>query len=273
MRRWEEVNIGEFSGPLDLLLAMVKDKKINIMDVNLIELSSQYLDYINVQQQLDIEIASEYLVVAAQLIEIKSRLLLPKEVEFEGDEDSSYEDLLVQLTKYEQIRSVTDFFAFRQEEYLKTFSKPKTKTNFATKLAKDEGDLLVDPLNMDMESFAQIFKKIMMQAEMRNYDDFDLIEEEYNTITTDVISPQEIADIILNKMKSNKFKEWPLEELLTSDQFNIKNLISTFLAILDLVRHQIATVKQAENTLHIRFTEDVINDESLIERIEVEGYE
>ncbi|AUF83677.1 chromosome segregation protein ScpA [Mesoplasma syrphidae] len=273
MRRWEEVNIGEFSGPLDILLAMVKDKKINIVDVNLIELSNQYIEYINLQQQLDIEIASEYLVMAAQLIELKSKMLLPKENDFNDQEDYSYEEFLEQLTQYEQIRSVTDFFANKQEEYLRTFSKSKSKISFVSKMKQNDVELMVDPLDIDMEAFAKIFKKVMTDSEMRNYDSFEIFEEEYSTITTEVISPQEIADMILEKMKSNKHKQWELEELLEANAFNIKNLISTFLAVLDLVRHQIIKVNQKDDKLEIAFTIAVLEDESLIKRIEVEGYE
>ncbi|ATZ18853.1 segregation and condensation protein A [Williamsoniiplasma somnilux] len=272
MKHWEEVNIGHFSGPLDLLVTMIKEKKISIMDVNLIELADQYLEYINSQKALDIEIASEYLAMAAQLIELKSHLLLPREQEEFYEEDYSYENFLEQLTRYDQIKSVTDFFASKQEEYLKSFSKNKTKTKFSAKIQKNnETEDLFDPLSMDMEDFAQIFKRLMMQAEIRDFDpNFVLEEESYNTITTEILSPQDISNMILNKMQSNKFKEWRLEELVSKEIMNLRNLISTFLAVLDLVRHSVAKIEQKDNTLLIQFSKEVLEDEKIIKALEVQ---
>ncbi|WP_031543025.1 segregation and condensation protein A [Mesoplasma photuris] len=273
MRRWEEVYIGEFTGPLDLLVTMVRDKKIDIMEINLLDLANQYLNYINLQQSLDYDIASEYLVMAGTLIEMKSRLLLPKDEE-EIEDEYSYDDFLNQLTQYEQIKSVTEYFSSRQEDFYKSFSKPKSNTKFGIKIAKENDELLVDPLDIDMDTFSEIFKKVMINSEIRSsdqeiFDDFD----DYNTITTTAISPKEIATIIVDKMKTKMSDTWTLEEVLEDEQISIKNLISSFLAILDLVRHQILKVSQINDTLEIQFTENVISDPSLIEKIEVEGYE
>lgn len=275
MQHWEQVNIGEFTGPLDLLVTMIKDKKISIMDINLIELADQYLNYINSQKALDIEIASEYLAMAAYLIELKSHLLLSRDNNEAQEDEYSYDDFLEQLTKYDQIKSVTDFFINKQHEYLATFSKPKSKTHFAVKQIYDqEEELMINPLNIDMEDFAQIFKKVMMQAEMTNFNEHIAFEDEpYNTVVIEALSPQDIASLILTKMKTNKIKEWKLEELLSTDIFSLKNLISTFLAILDLVRYSIAKVQQMENTLLVQFSKEALEDESMIDAVEVQNYE
>ena len=88
-----EVRIDAFEGPLDLLLHLLKEAKVNIYDIKIAEITQQYLDYIHAMEDLKLEIASEYLVMAATLIEIKSKSLLPKqvvEIEDEYEEDSFY---------------------------------------------------------------------------------------------------------------------------------------------------------------------------------------
>ncbi|PPE05281.1 segregation/condensation protein A [Williamsoniiplasma lucivorax] len=273
MQHWDEIRIGSFSGPLDLLLTMVREKKINIMDINLIELADQYVDYIQKQQSLDIEIASEYLTMAAQLIEMKSHLLLPKEEEF-IEENNLYEDFLYQLTQYDQIRSVADYFLKKQEEFFLSFSKNKSKTKFSIAAAQaNEDELLVEPLTMDMDMFAQIFKDIMTRSTLEHDNLLEDYDDYFNTITTDVISPQEITHMILMIMRTDPKKRWRLEELISKDILNLKNLISTFLAVLDIVRYQVATIQQEEKTLYVEFTQEALDDQSIIEGLENRNYD
>ncbi|ATZ17468.1 segregation and condensation protein A [Williamsoniiplasma luminosum] len=274
MKHWDEIKIGNFLGPLDLLLTMVREKKINIMDVNLIELADQYIMYIQKQQSLDIEIASEYLTMAAQLIEMKSQLLLPKEVDF-LEENNLYDDFLQQLTQYEQIRSVTDFFVKKQEDYYLSFSKTKSKNKFSStkNLEANIDETLIEPLTIDMDAFAQIFKNAMARSTIQDEDFSELEEEYFNTITTDVISPHEITQMILRVMKTDQMRRWRLEELITKDILNLKNLISTFLAVLDIVRNQVAIIEQSDQTLFIEFSAAALKDQTLVEQLENRNYD
>lgn len=270
MQHWEEIQIGHFSGPLDLLLTMIREKKMSITDVNLVTLTDQYLLYLESQKLLDIEIASEYLALAAQLIEMKSVYLLPKDLDQVFEEDNVYEDFLDQLSRYEQIRSVTDFFLEKQTEYFQTFSKPRSKTKFSNKTPQleVETETMIDPLDLDLETFSQVFKRVMMHSEMRNHELLEEMDVNFNTITTENISPQEISAMILKIMQTNKLKTWKLEELLTSDWLNLKNLISTFLAVLDLVRYQVVRIQQAETTLLVEFSPEALKDTAIIENVE-----
>ena len=106
-----EININEFQGPLDLLLHLIKQSNINIEEISIDEITKQYLNYIQRMEELNLDIASEYLVMAAELIEIKSSSLLPKKdiVEDEFEEDPK-EKLINRLLKYEQYKKMTDTF-------------------------------------------------------------------------------------------------------------------------------------------------------------------
>ncbi|ATZ21794.1 segregation and condensation protein A [Mesoplasma tabanidae] len=277
MQHWDELNISNFSGPLDLLWNMVKDKKIDIFEINLSEIIDQYLKYIEGQQKLDIELASEYLVMAAQMIEMKSRILLPKDEE-ELQDDFMFEDLLEQINQYGQIKEVSEYFYNKQEEYLQTYSKPKTKKSFVQSIADRNDELMVDPLDIGIDEFAEIFQRILQKAENFNddfeYDESMLLEDAYAPIQNEIISPQVIAKSIVDVMKTNKHKEWRLEEVITGYELNLINLISTFLAVLDMVRHQVAVINQKNDTLEFRFTSEALADETVLKRIEeVEEYE
>src|SRR5574344_783394 len=96
-----KVELDQFEGPLDLLLHLIKESNIDILDINIEEITKQYLDYINKAEQMNLDIASEYLVMAAELIEMKSRTLLPKrEVDDDEFEEDPREELIRKLIEY-----------------------------------------------------------------------------------------------------------------------------------------------------------------------------
>ena len=104
------IKINEFEGPLDLLLHLIKESNINIQDISIDEITKQYLDYINSMQKLDIEVASVYIVMASELMLIKSISLLPKNKDNEEDADEeelSRESLINKLIEYEKYKELT----------------------------------------------------------------------------------------------------------------------------------------------------------------------
>ncbi len=107
--------INDFEGPLDLLLHLVKQSKMNIYDINLFDLIKEYLDFINQMQELNIDIASEYLSMASELVHLKSKMLVNKKDETEEDSDDEFnikseEDLRNKLLEYENIKNITGEF-------------------------------------------------------------------------------------------------------------------------------------------------------------------
>ncbi|AEM68765.1 segregation and condensation protein A [Mycoplasma putrefaciens] len=265
MKHWTEVTIDQFSGPIELLWTMIKEKKISIVKLSLIEILDQYLEYIRQNQELDIEIASEYLTIAAQLIELKSRYLLPVvEVESATDE-LEFDELVNRIEQYDQIKNMANFFVESQNLYFTTLSKKKSKQNFSKELAFNSEEVLLDPLDIDLDKFTEIFRSVISKSKINDYyDDFDFENEIYQTLTTQAISPQQIANEIIAKMKTSRVKVWTLYELLEGMNLNNKNLISCFLAVLDLVRYQIMTISEHENDILIGFRKEVVQDESII---------
>ena len=111
--------INDFEGPLDLLLHLIRSSKMDIYDINVESITKQYLDFINNSKELSVDIASEYLVMAAELIHLKSRLLLNRKDETEEDSEyeiNSEEDLRNKLLEYEKVKELTNSFKQLEEK-------------------------------------------------------------------------------------------------------------------------------------------------------------
>ena len=117
--------ISNFDGPFDLLIHLIKKKEMNIIDVKIEEIINQYLDYIALMQELDLEITSEFIVMAATLIEIKSRSLLPKENKNNLDEEQVdlETELKIKLIEYTKFKKVSEYFKRKDLMYGEVFTK------------------------------------------------------------------------------------------------------------------------------------------------------
>lgn len=103
------IKVGGFEGPFDLLLHLIKQNKMDIYDIKIYDITNQYLEYINKMKEMDLEITSEFIVVAATLIEIKSKTLLPKKEKEEEVEENVEEKLLERLLEYRKIKSAANY--------------------------------------------------------------------------------------------------------------------------------------------------------------------
>ena len=153
-----EVNINEFEGPLDLLLHLIKKSNISINEISIDEITKQYLEYINKMEELNLDIASEYLVMAAELIEIKSSSLLPRqEIEEDEFEEDPKEKLIKRLLEYEQYKNLTGTFK-ELEEYRKEIYTKEPDNMLEYKDSNNNTDYGVD-LNDLIEAFSKFLKE------------------------------------------------------------------------------------------------------------------
>ena len=143
-----EFKIHDFEGPLDLLLHLIKESKMDIMDIQIEEITEQYVSFIRGQQKLNLDVSSEYLVMAAELIEIKSKMLLPvnKEVDDEEDEDPR-EELVNRLLEYQAYKDITKLLQekelLRREIYTKS---PENIQNYQEEKTEIHSDVSLDDL-------------------------------------------------------------------------------------------------------------------------------
>ena len=222
-----EVNIDEFSGPLDLLLHLIKKDNIDIYDISLEKITNEYLEYIKKMEEMNLDIASEYLVMASELIEYKSRSLLRQKDEEEIEQDPK-EELIKRLVDYNKYKEVTE--TFRNLENLRSDIYTKTPSNISEydESLKNDGLVSVDDL---MEAF----KKFLSRKEY---------EKPLNTkVTTKELSVSDriirIRDILKNK------KEVNFIELF--DEFSKKYVVVTFLSILEMSKNNEIVIMQENN--------------------------
>ena len=144
------VKIDEFEGPLDLLLHLIKEDNIDIYDISIDKITKDYLDYINKMEELNINVASSYLVMASELMEIKSKSLLPsnkKEEVSENEEEVSRERLISKLIEYKKYKEITNSFkeleSLRKEIYIKS---PENIKNEIDEKITNDNDISVNDL-------------------------------------------------------------------------------------------------------------------------------
>lgn len=225
--------INDFEGPLDLLLHLVKTAKMDIYEIDTKYIIDKYLEFIKSIPNDDLDNASEYLVMASELIHLKSRLLLNLKDESSTDEDeysiNSEEDLKNKLIEYEKYQNITSVFKELEEKRNEFFTKlPENLSEFADKKEFLEG-------NMD----AELLKQALIELQKRmNY------QKPINTkITRKEISVEERKEYIRNylaKRKNVKFTD--LFEEYTKDL-----VVATFLSILDMCKQKEITLKQDSN--------------------------
>ena len=224
-----EIKIDEFEGPLDLLLHLIKKSNIDIYDISLEEITNQYLDYINNMKELNLDIASEYLVMASELLEYKSKSLLPKKenVEDEYEEDPK-EELIKRLVDYKKYKEITS--TFKNLESIRSNIYTKSPSNIS-----EYSDNLVNNDNVSVDDLIGAFKKFI---ERKNY------EKPINTkITTKELSVSERIIEIRNKLKINN----SINFIDLFDKYNKSYVVITFLSILEMSKNKEIKIVQEDN--------------------------
>ncbi|MCC9712996.1 segregation/condensation protein A, partial [Streptococcus agalactiae] len=164
-----DIKLKDFEGPLDLLLHLVSKYEVDIYDVPIVEVIEQYLAYIATLQAMRLEVAGEYMLMASQLMLIKSRNLLPKVVESTPIEDDPEMELLSQLEEYRRFKVLSEELANQHQERAKYFSKPKQEVIF------EDAILLHDKSVMDL---FLTFSQMMSQKQKELSNSQTVIEKE-----------------------------------------------------------------------------------------------
>lgn len=231
-----DVRLQVFEGPLDLLLHLIEKNKVNIYDIPIVTITEQYLDYVNNMQENDLDVMSEFLVMAATLISIKAKMLLPKLPEEEEEEDDPREELVRRLLEYKMYKfaaaELKDMELDASKSLYKKASIPKEIKNY-----KEEIDpaTLVDGLTLD--KLNEIFKSIMR----KQVDKVDPIRSKFGNIEKEEVNIEEKMASIREEVKG--LKGISFRTLLEMQASKI-NIIVTFMAILELMKVGAITIKQ-----------------------------
>ncbi len=154
-----EFKINEFEGPLDLLLHLIKESKMDIMNIEIEEITKQYMSYLETQEKMNLEIASEYLVLASELIEIKSKLLLPNIKTEENNEEveDPREKLVNRLLEYQAYKEITKVLQEKEELRKEIYTKsPENIKNYVDEVSEITSDVTLDDL---VEAFKKYLER------------------------------------------------------------------------------------------------------------------
>lgn len=233
------VKLQAFEGPLDLLLHLIDKNKVNIYDIPIVEITNQYLEYIREMQRHDLNVMSEFLVMAATLIDIKSRMLLPAEVNEDGEEEDPRQELVEKLLEYKMYKymayELKDCQVGAQKVLYKDATIPKEVEEYKQPINMEEliGDLTLSRLQ-------SIFKSIIK----KQVDKIDPIRSKFGKIEKEEISLEEKMLFIEEYIKENV--EFSFRKILEKQSSKMQ-VIVTFLAILELMKTGKIVILQ-ENT-------------------------
>ena len=223
--------INEFEGPLDLLLHLVKENKMDIMNIEIEKITEQYISYLNEQEKMNLEIASEYLVMASELIELKSKLLLPnpKVEETEEEQIDPREELVNRLLEYQAYKEITKVLKEKEELRKEIYTKsPENIKNYIEEDTKLSSDITLDDL---VEAFKKYLERKKESRPLKT------------KVTTNEISVSsrrlEIKSILKKKPKVSFFELFPV--------LNKEYIVATFLAILEMAKNKELKITQNKN--------------------------
>lgn len=222
------VKLQVFEGPLDLLLHLIDKNKIDIYDIPIVSITEQYLTYIKEMPTRDMNIMSEFLVMAATLLDIKCKMLLPKEVNEEGQEEDPRAELIQKLLEYKMYKFMSFELKDRQVDAGKAMFKLPTLPAEVSAYRDpiDYEDLIGE---MNLPKLNAIFKSIMK----RQIDRIDPIRSQFGKIEKDEVNMEEKMVYVKNYIMENK--KISFSELL-GNQTSKMNLVVTFLVILELMK-------------------------------------
>lgn len=222
------VKLEVFEGPLDLLLHLIDKNKIDIYDIPIVEITNQYMEYIRSMQREDMNVMSEFLVMAATLLDIKCRMLLPKEVTEEGEEEDPRRELVEQLLQYKMYKYMAyelkerqtdaDYVLYRNPEI------PEEVQEYVEPVDLDRllGDLTLAKLN-------RIFRDVMR----RQTDKIDPVRSRFGKIEKEEVTLEDRFSYIHEYMKDHQ--RFSFRQLLENQKSKMQ-IVVTFLAVLELMK-------------------------------------
>lgn len=241
------VKLEAFEGPLDLLLHLIDKNKINIYDIPIVEITDQYLEYIKLMESKNLEIMSEFLVMAATLIKIKSRMLLPAKAKDNDEEDTDpRQELVERLLEYKMFKYVSEQLKDRQEDAARVMYKPPTipKEIADFKEEIDPKEILGD---LTLLKLHEIFNSIMKKQN----DKIDPIRSKFSKIEKEEIKLSEI--FIRIQRYGAEHKVFSFKNLI-NEQSTKMEVIVTFLGILELIKLGRIKIEQERTFDDIKIT-------------------
>ncbi|MEI6131749.1 MAG: segregation/condensation protein A [Bacillota bacterium] len=221
-----------FEGPLDLLFHLLEKNKINLYDIPIAQLTDQYMEYLFAMQELDLELASEFLVMAATLLHIKSRMLLPdKKLPTEGEEMDPREELVLRLIEYKKYKQAAVVFAAREREWSKLYFKLPELFQWEKRIIIEE----LSPIKLAI-TYNEVLKRNIAKMDKT-------VQKGIETIiaTEKVTLRSKIRQVVRTLMEKAYFK---FSELFSVKTQSRAEVVTGFMAVLELAKVRKVKLKQ-----------------------------
>lgn len=230
-----KVKINDFEGPLDLLYHLIQKNKINIYDIPISEITDQYMDYIFEMQKMNLELASEFLVMASTLLHIKSRILLPsnkEEQENPSEEVDPREELVVRLVEYKKYKEFAAELNEREQFWSRVFYKLPEQYNFDYEYEELELDLDENKLK---DAYLKVIKRNNLKENKRTNEIQQIAQKDKVTVKSKI---KHIMSILFNR------KHFVFGKIFSVKEKSITEIVTAFLALLVVVKSGKASVEQ-----------------------------
>jgi len=227
-----EVILDAFEGPLDLLLYLIRRQNLDILDINVAEITRQYMGYVELMASMQLELAAEYLVMAAMLAEIKSRMLLPRQQAEDDDEDDPRAELIRRLQEYERFKKAA--------EDLDELPRMGRDIHQATADAPDRDQQRPHP-DVDMRDLVTALAEVLRRSEMF----------ESHQIEMEKLSTRERMSQVLDRLHNKQFV--PFVALFKLEEGRL-GVVVTFLAVMELIKESLVEIVQSESfgPIHVK---------------------
>lgn len=227
-----EVFLEAFEGPLDLLLYLIKRQNLDILDIPILEITKQYMEYVELMTSMQLELAGEYLVMAALLAEIKSRMLLPRPVEEDADENDPRAELVRRLQEYERFKEAAEDLD----------ELPRMGRDNFTVVVDAPDKHLERPLpEIELKELLSALSDVLSRAE----------KFAHHHIQRETLSVRERMSIVLQKITHDSFTEFTT---LFSLEEGKRGVVVTFMAVLELIKQSMIEMVQTEpfSPIHVK---------------------
>ena len=246
------VKLNVFEGPLDLLLHLIDKNKIDIYDIPIVEITDQYMEYIHAMEKEDLGVMSEFMVMAATLLDIKCRMLLPKEVNEEGEEEDPRQELVEQLLQYKMYKYMSYELKDRQiEGDMVLYKEPTIPEEVKNYEEPVDLDALLDGLTL--AKLNQIFQDVMK----KQGDKIDPLRSKFGKIEKEEVTLPEKLDFVEGYARQHK--KFSFRSLLKT-QSSKTQIVVTFLAILEMMKTGKIRIEQEQPFEDIMITSMIEQD-------------
>lgn len=222
----------QFEGPLDLLLYLIRKQNIDILEINVAEITEQYMLYVDLMQVVQLEMVGEYLLMAAMLAEIKSRILLPRPAEVEADEEDPRAELIRRLQDYERFKQAAEDLDELPRMGRDTFEVEIKAPEYSVEKAHPD---------VDFKELMLAFSDVLHRADMFTK----------HEIHREKLSTRERMSKILTQVNAHQFT--PFSQLFSYEEGR-NGVVTTFLAVLELIKEQLLEIVQNElfGPIHVK---------------------